>query len=271
MDRTIGMIGLGAMGLPIARRLMRAGFQLAVWDLNAAPIEALQSEGPVETPSDQASLVQASDVLITCLPNVQAVEAVYSEVTKPGLLACDCSSIGPGLAIRLHQELAARDVRYLECPMLGSAAQAASGELFLVLSGDEAAVPELGSILDAFSRGQRFVGGPGQASRMKVVQNGLGLVQVVAIAEALSILAKSGADLNTFCEVVAAGHGMADTPLFRARAKAMLKSDPPTKGGTADRPPRTSVSPRRLRSRRVCRPRCSRVHPMSYKLRSNSV
>jgi 3-hydroxyisobutyrate dehydrogenase len=62
------------------------------------------------------------------------------------------------------------------------------------------------------------------------VQNGLGLVQAVAIGEALSILAKAGADLATFCEVVAAGHGMADTPLFRAKASAMLDEKPTVVG-----------------------------------------
>ena len=171
-------------------------------------------------------MVEASDVLITCLPNPQVVEAVYGEVARPGLLACDCSTIGPSLAIRLHEELAARGVRYLECPMLGAPAQAAAGELFLILSGDEAAASELAPIFDAISRGRRFVGGPGQASRIKVVQNGLGLIQAVAIGEALSILAKAGADLQTFCEVVAEGGGMAASPLFRAKARTMLEAEP---------------------------------------------
>jgi 3-hydroxyisobutyrate dehydrogenase-like beta-hydroxyacid dehydrogenase len=230
MERHIGIIGLGAMGLPLARRLATAGYRLTVLDPDPAAVDAILGAGTVEAAPDQAALVDASDILLTCLPNPQAVEAVYAGVAKQGLLACDCSTIGPNLAIRLHGELAARGVRYVECPMLGSAAQAASGELFLILSGDEAAVDELSPILDVFSRGQRYVGGPGNASRMKVVQNGLGLVQAVAIGEALAILAKAGADLTAFCEVVAAGHGMADTPLFRAKAKAMLEPQPSTKG-----------------------------------------
>jgi 3-hydroxyisobutyrate dehydrogenase len=229
MEQTVGVIGLGAMGLPLARRLARAGFRLMAFDTSRRAVEALAAEG-AEAASEPGDLVAASDILLTCLPNPQAVEAVYAEVAKQGLLACDCSTVGPGLAIRLHDELAARGVRYVECPMFGAPAQAASGELFLVLSGDQAAVAELQPIFDAISRGQRFVGGAGQASRMKVVQNGLGLVQAVAIGEALSILAKAGADLRTFCEVVAAGHGMADTPLFRANANAMLETAPPMRG-----------------------------------------
>jgi 3-hydroxyisobutyrate dehydrogenase len=146
MEQTVGVIGLGAMGLPLARRLARAGFRLMAFDTSRRAVEALAAEG-AEAASEPGDLVAASDILLTCLPNPQAVEAVYAEVAKQGLLACDCSTVGPGLAIRLHDELAARGVRYVECPMFGAPAQAASGELFLVLSGDQAAVgPKCGSI-----------------------------------------------------------------------------------------------------------------------------
>ena len=255
MDQVVGVIGLGAMGLPMATRLARAGFRLAVFDVNPAAAESVRAEGAVEAAADPQALVEASDILLTCLPNPRVVEAVYAEVAKPGLLACDCSTVGPRLAMRLHDRLAARGVRYLECPMLGAPAQAADGTLFLILSGDEAAPRELQPILDVLSRGQRYVGGPGQASLIKVVQNGLGLVQAVAIGEALSVLAKAGADLKTFCEVVAEGHGMADTPLFRAKAKAMLRRSRRSwaRFGSA---PRTSASPARWPPRRASRPPC---------------
>jgi 3-hydroxyisobutyrate dehydrogenase-like beta-hydroxyacid dehydrogenase len=226
MQETVGVIGLGAMGLPIACRLARAGFRLVAFDTDPQAVEEALAEGDVQGAASPAAVVEASDVLITCLPHPHVVAAVYGEIAKPGLLACDCSTIGPTLAIRLHQELAARGVRYLECPMLGAPAQAAAGELFLILSGDAVAASELAPIFDAISRGRRFVGPPGQASRIKVVQNGLGLIQAVAIGEALSILAKAGADLATFCEVVAEGGGMAASPLFRAKAKVMLEAEP---------------------------------------------
>jgi 3-hydroxyisobutyrate dehydrogenase-like beta-hydroxyacid dehydrogenase len=222
----IGFVGLGAMGLPIACRLARAGFRLAAFDTNAQALDAVLAEGAVLAAASPRAVAEACDILITCLPHPQIVEAVYGEVARPGLLACDCSTVGPTLAIRLHEDLAAQGVRYLECPMLGAPAQAAAGELFLILSGDEAVASELAPIFDVISRGRRFVGGPGQASRIKVVQNGLGLVQAVAIGEALSILAKAGADLETFCEVVAEGGGMAASPLFRAKAKLMLEVEP---------------------------------------------
>ena len=109
--------------------------------------------------------------------------------------------------------------------MLGGAAEAAAGQLFFVLSGVEQDLEPLLPLLRGLGREHRYVGGPGQANRIKVVQNGLGLVQLAAIAEALSILAKDGADLAQFCDIVSAGGGMADTPLFRARAPLMLQED----------------------------------------------
>jgi 3-hydroxyisobutyrate dehydrogenase-like beta-hydroxyacid dehydrogenase len=230
MTTTIGFVGLGAMGLPMSRRLADAGFPLVVHDPDRAAIDALLGQGQVEAASDVRAAVAASDVLITCLPSPQAVEEVYTQVDKAGLIACDCSTVGPSLAIQLHEELGARGVRYVECPMLGGATEAASGQLFLILSGDRAAIDQLSTILEVLGRARRYVGGPGQASRMKVVQNGLGLVQVVAIAEALAVLAKAGADLESWCDVVVEGQGMADTPLFRAKAKAMLEPEPPLKG-----------------------------------------
>lgn len=87
----VGVIGLGAMGLPIACRLARAGFRLAAFDTDARAVEATRAEGEVQTSASPAAVAEASEVLITCLPHPQIVEAVYREVARPGLLACDCS------------------------------------------------------------------------------------------------------------------------------------------------------------------------------------
>lgn len=229
MSQTIGFVGLGAMGLPVARRLASAGHRLVVHDLDPAAVAAAQGMGAAPA-ADAGAVAGRCDLLMTCLPNPDAVQQVYRAVDRAGLLACDLSTIGPSLAIRLHGELAGRGVRYLECPMLGGIDEAADGRLFLILAGDPADVAEIEPLLGHFGRAWRYVGGPGSASRMKVVQNGLGLVQLAAIAEALAILARAGADLAAWCEVVAAGHGMADTPLFRAKAPEMLKSEPALKG-----------------------------------------
>jgi 3-hydroxyisobutyrate dehydrogenase-like beta-hydroxyacid dehydrogenase len=223
------------MGMPMARRLAAAGHGLLVYDRDRALAAQAAAQDGIEAASGAGAVAAGCALLFSCLPNPGAVEAVYEEIaaarTAAGrLLAGDCSTVGPSLALRLHERLAACGVRYVECPMLGGAGEAAAGELFFIVSGAEDDIAPLLPLLAVLGRGHRAVGGPGNASRFKVVQNGLGVVQLAAIAEALAILAKAGADLGAFCEVVAAGHGMADTPLFRAKAPLMLAAEAEAKG-----------------------------------------
>ena len=235
MPERTGFIGLGAMGMPMARRLAGAGHRLLVYDRDPALNAEAGAQDGIEAADGVAAVAAGCALLLTCLPNPGAVEAVYEEIagargSGDRLLAGDCSTIGPSLAIRLHQQLAASGVGYVECPMLGGAGEAASGQLFFIVSGSDDDLPPLLPLLAVLGRGHRCVGPPGNASRFKVVQNGLGLVQLAGIAEALAILARAGADLGAFCEVVAAGHGMADSPLFRAKAPLMLAAEPAAKG-----------------------------------------
>ena len=235
MRERIGFIGLGAMGMPMAQRLAAAGHRLLVYDRDRALAAEAGARDGIEAADGVAAVAAGCTLLLTCLPNPGAVEAVYEEIAGARsaggrLVAGDCSTIGPGLASSLHQRLAASGVRYVECPMLGGAGEAAGGQLFFIVSGADDDILPLLPLLAVLGRGHRAVGGPGNASRFKVVQNGLGLVQLAGIAEALAILAKAGADLGAFCEVVAAGHGMADSPLFRAKAPLMLAAEPDARG-----------------------------------------
>lgn len=218
----VGVIGLGAMGAPIARRLAAAGHPLLVHDVSPAATASVPGAAVAAT---AAEVVAGVDLLLTCLPSPEAVEAVYAEVAKPGLLAADLSTVDPDLARRLHAQLAERGVAFAECPMLGGVDQARDGELFLVLSGPEEACRRLEPLFGAIARAWRRVGGPGTASLFKTVQNGLGLAQLVAIAEALTLVERAGADPAAFVEVVDAGRGMAAGPLFAARAPMMLDPD----------------------------------------------
>ncbi len=219
---TVGVIGLGAMGAPIARRLAAAGHPLLVHDVSPAAAASVPGAAVAAT---AAEVVEGVDLLLTCLPSPEAVEAVYAGVARPGLVAGDLSTVDPELARRLHARLAEGGVAFAECPMLGGVAQAEAGELLLVLSGPEEACRRLEPLFGAIARAWRHVGGPGTASLFKTVQNGLGLAQLVAIAEALTLVERAGADPAAFVEVVNAGRGMAASPLFAARAPMMLNLD----------------------------------------------
>ncbi len=220
MSETIGYIGLGVMGLPFARHLKAAGHRVIVYDRDEAVRERAAGAG-LEVASGIAAIVRDAAIVFTCLPNPDAVRAVYAEIGRPGQLAVDNSTVGPDLARELHAELGAKGTAYVECPMLGGMGEAEAGKLFLIVSGDAADVERALPLVLVAARDHRVVGGPGAASLFKTVQNGLGLVQMTAIAEALAMVAAGGGDLDRFIDVVGAGGGMAATPLFRAKAPLM--------------------------------------------------
>jgi 3-hydroxyisobutyrate dehydrogenase-like beta-hydroxyacid dehydrogenase len=230
LQETLGMIGLGAMGLPVAKRLAAAGYPVVAYDRALERLSSLEGQKGVELAERPEAVVERADILLTCLPTPAIVEEVYEGVSKPGLLAMDLSTVGPSLAQRLWRGLKERGVAYVESPMLGGVDEAVQGTLFLVVSGEPGNVKRVEHLFPLISRDQRRVGGPGNASRFKTVQNGLGLVQMAAIAEALAMLEAAGADLPAFIDVVNEGRGMAATPLFRAKAPLMLDPAAPVKG-----------------------------------------
>ncbi len=230
MSGTIGFIGLGAMGLPVARCLARAGRRLVAFDTAAGRLADAAATPGIVAGVSAAEVVERADILFVCVASPAAGEAILAPLRKPGLVVCDLSTIGPTLARRLNAELASRGIGYVECPMLGGVDEAAAGRLFLLVSGRDADIDRVADLLPLFGRAVRRVGGPGAASLFKTVQNGLGLVQLCAIAEALTVIERAGGDPSAFVEVAGEGGGMAATPLFRAKAPLMLQEKPPVKG-----------------------------------------
>lgn len=224
MGEAVGYVGLGVMGLPYAVHLARAGHRVTVFDRDPGAMDRARGLG-LATAESAAAVVDSADFLFTCLPSPAAVRDVYAEVAKPGLVACDTSTIDPNLARSLQAGLKSRGVGYVECPMLGGRPEAEAGKLFLIVSGEAADVDRVLPLALVAARDYRVVGGPGTASLFKSVQNGLGLVQMTAIAEALALVAAAGGDLDAFIDVVSEGGGMAATPLFRAKAPAMRDPD----------------------------------------------
>ena len=230
MSGTIGFIGLGAMGLPVARCLARAGRRLVAFDTAVDRLADAAATPGIVAGVSAAEVVERADILFVCVASPAAGEAILAPLRKPGLVVCDLSTIGPTLARRLNAELASRGIGYVECPMLGGVDEAAAGRLFLLVSGRDADIDRVADLLPLFGRAVRRVGGPGAASLFKTVQNGLGLVQLCAIAEALTVIERAGGDPSAFVEVAGEGGGMAATPLFRAKAPLMLQEKPPVKG-----------------------------------------
>ncbi|MCL6607215.1 MAG: NAD(P)-dependent oxidoreductase [Geminicoccaceae bacterium] len=222
----LGIVGLGSMGAPIARRLALAGFPTTVLDRDEGRMRALEGTPHLSLAADLEELEREADILLTCLPSEKAVLEVAAALRRPGLLVADLSTIRPTTARRLHAELTARGIRHVECPMIEGVARAEARTLFLLVSGEPADIERIRPLLPVIGSEHRIVGCPGAASRIKCVQNGLGLVQLAAMAEALTLVAADGGDLDRFVEVVAGAGGMAASPLFRAAAPRMREPAP---------------------------------------------
>jgi 3-hydroxyisobutyrate dehydrogenase-like beta-hydroxyacid dehydrogenase len=231
MPDTVGFIGLGTMGGPMAANLAKAGVPLLVYDASPAAAAATRQLAGVSvaaSPGDVASRVR---VLFTCLPNDAIVRAVYLDAGGigasggAGLITCDCSTVSPEATLAVAAGLALRGIVHMDTPMLGSQPQAVSGEIFFIVGGDQSKLETIKPYLDIMGRLHMYVGPSASGNRIKLAHNGLAAVVSVAVAEALAAVVQSGADPSVFYEVVRNGGGMAFGTYFDRRVKRMLDGD----------------------------------------------
>jgi 3-hydroxyisobutyrate dehydrogenase len=211
----VGFIGLGAMGFPMASRVAHAGRPVLAYDI-ALSARARQSPGFVLAASPHDVATRASTIVLS-LPHAQASEAVINELgNAPSYckLIIDTCTQDPGRAQAFAAFLERAGTAYCDAPVFGTPNDAAAGTLAVAYSCREDIRGAVESVLAAFSRRQLHVGPIGTASVFKVVQNSLGLVQLVAIAEAFAVVEALGADPAKFYEVVKGSGGMADSPFF---------------------------------------------------------
>lgn len=195
---SIGFVGLGAMGAPMAARLVGAGYPLTVWNRTperAAPLVAAGA-GLAASPAEAA---KGADVVISVLFDDDAVSAVaFGEAglaasMRPGAIHLSCSTISPALADRLEEEHGRRGQYAVSAPLLGSAAMATAGTLYLATSGPEQAVERLGPVFAALAQKTLVVGDRARhAVVAKLANNFLLFAVTEAIGEALALAEKSG-------------------------------------------------------------------------------
>ena len=232
----VGCIGLGKMGLPVARRLAEAS-ELRVAGFDADPTRAAYLVEVAPAARAVASLSEIAawgDVVVTCLPSGEAVRTAYlgpdglCAALSAGRASIDLSTVAPQIALEIGRAVAEAGGRHVEAPVIGAPEDGARGTLHVLVSADGVATREdlPGPVAKVLARiGEITIAGPpGAASLVKVVQNGLGLVHLVAIAEALGVCAAAGLLPRAFAEIVLAAPGMANSPLFRRVAPAMIDS-----------------------------------------------
>jgi 3-hydroxyisobutyrate dehydrogenase-like beta-hydroxyacid dehydrogenase len=231
MTDTVGFIGLGTMGRPMAAKLARAGVPLVVHDIDPAAARAAAEATGARIVHSPAEVAARSAVLFTCLPTDDIVRACYLgprgvvEGGNRGLVSCDCSTVSPEVTVEVHQALAARGMTHLDTPMLGSQPQAVAGEIFFIVGGDASAVETVAPYLAIMGKRHLHVGPSGTGNRIKLLHNGLAAVMAVAVAEALAACVQAGVDPYVFYDVVRQGGGMAYSTYFERRARRILDGD----------------------------------------------
>jgi 3-hydroxyisobutyrate dehydrogenase len=208
----IGFIGVGTMGLPMAVNLVKKGFAVTAYDLNAQAVKAAVAAGMTAAAS-AAEAVAGADIVVTMLPSSPHVESVYGgdggviNAARKGTLCIDMSTVDPAASRRVAAAAAERGLRFVDAPVSGGTPRATDGTLAIMVgaSGEDfqAALPAL----QAMGANVIHVGPVGSGEVAKLCNNLIAGVTAVAVSEAFRIAEGFGVDAKTVTEVIAKSSG----------------------------------------------------------------
>ncbi|MDN7755027.1 L-threonate dehydrogenase [Burkholderia gladioli] len=229
MSRQVGVIGLGAMGLGVARSLLRAGFRVHACDLREDVLAAFAAEGgaPCATP---AELGARCEVLITLVVNAAQTEAVlFGEqgavpAMRAGSVVISSATVAPDFAVQLGARVEAAGLLMLDAPVSGGAARAASGEMTVMSSGPAEAYAACEDVLAAIAgKVYRLGAEHGAGSKVKIINQLLAGVHIAAAAEAMALGLREGVDADALYEVITNSAG--NSWMFENRVPHILDGD----------------------------------------------
>ncbi len=210
MKKRIGYIGLGLMGKPIARNIMRAGYPLTVHNRSQAPVEELVADGaqPADSP---LAVAEVSDVVFTNLPDSPDVEQVVLgpngviEGCRPGMIFIDNSTIKPETARSIASKLAEVDVSALDAPVSGGDVGAKAGTLAIMVGGPRDTFDSILPIFQAMGKTITYVGESGAGQVAKACNQIMVAAQMVAMGELILLAQKSGVDPRRVIDAIQGG------------------------------------------------------------------
>jgi 2-hydroxy-3-oxopropionate reductase len=210
MPQTIGFIGLGIMGRPMAHNLLKANYPLVVHNRSRGPVDELAGRGakPASSPREVAGQV---DVLITMLPNSPDVELValgkdgIVEGARRGLTFIDMSTISPIVSQKIGKALEAKGVRMLDAPVSGGEKGAIDAALSIMVGGDKALFDQVLPIFQAMGKTITYLGPLGSGGFTKLANQIIVAVNLTALGEALTLAKKAGLDRELTLKALAGG------------------------------------------------------------------
>jgi 3-hydroxyisobutyrate dehydrogenase len=230
--KRVGLIGLGAMGSGMAGSLRRANLDLYVYDVRSEVAQKFVQNGGTDC-SSLKELGSLCDVLVSVVVNAAQTEEVLfgssaapgvMETLKPGSVFVMCSTVDPNISITFESRLAEKGVLYVDAPISGGAARAASGEMTMMTSARPEAYEKVNDILNAMSATVYRLGDrAGIGSKVKVINQLLAGVHIAAAAEAMALGLREGVDPNALYEVIT--HSAGNSWMFENRMAHVLSGD----------------------------------------------
>ena len=229
MTKNIGVVGLGAMGRSMAASLRRAGWNVHVCDVRLEAAQAFAVDGGVACASP-AELATHCEVIVSVVVNAAQTDTVLfgdggaAAAMQPGSLFVMCSTVDPNVSVQFEQRLAALGLLYLDAPISGGAAKAASGEMTMMTSGTPAAYAKAGSALEAMAaKVYRLGDQAGNGSKVKIINQLLAGVHIAAAAEAMALGLREGVKAEDIYEVIT--HSAGNSWMFENRMAHVLAAD----------------------------------------------
>jgi 3-hydroxyisobutyrate dehydrogenase len=210
MDKKVGIIGLGIMGMPMARNLMKAGFQVTAYNRTAAKVDILVAEGAVkaDTPREVAA---KNPVIITMVSDTPDVESVILgangviEGINPDAVIIDMSTISPQATRKIAARLREKKAHMLDAPVSGGEGGAIAGTLSIMVGGDAPILERCRPVLAAMGKTITYIGANGMGQTTKLMNQILVAGNLNAVCEALVFAQKQGVDVNKAIEAVKGG------------------------------------------------------------------
>ncbi len=226
----VGLVGLGAMGRGMAQSLRRAGYDLHVHDVRAEAVAAFVADGGGTACATPAELAARCGVVVCVVVNAAQTEQVLfgpdgaAAAMRRGSVFVMCSTVDPSWSVALEQRLEALGLLYLDAPISGGAAKAASGQMTMMTAGRPEAYAKVDGVLRAMAANVYRLGDrAGNGSKVKIINQLLAGVHIAAAAEAMALGLREGVDPQALYEVIT--HSAGNSWMFENRMAHVLAGD----------------------------------------------
>jgi 2-hydroxy-3-oxopropionate reductase len=225
MAEQIGFVGLGIMGKPMARNLMKAGYSLTVYDIVGEPVEELVTEGAARG-ANSKEVAAGTDKIITMLPDSADSERVILgpdgvlEGARPGSVVIDMSSIAPLVSQKIGAECAAKGVEFLDAPVSGGEPGAINGTLAIMVGGKQEVFDQCTDLLNIMGANVVLTGEVGAGNITKLANQIIVAANIEALSEAMVLAQKAGVDPEKVFNAIRGG--LAGSAVMEAKGPMML-------------------------------------------------